>query len=334
VGAADRRVGYVGAELVPQLLARGYRVKVLDLFIFDEQIFDDLRQRTDDLECIKGDVRDQDLLRKSLAGVDTVLHMACISNDPCFELNPNLSRSINYDAFAPLVTISRESGVSRFIYISTSSVYGVSDRPDVTEEHPLVPLTDYNKYKGMCEPILLERQSPDFTTVVIRPATICGYSRRLRLDLTVNILTNLAVNKGVITIFGGSQKRPNIHIQDVCDLYTDLVEIPAAKIAGQIFNAGYENSPIADLGERVRRIVGREFPERAPIRIETSPTNDLRSYHISSEKIRRVLGFAPRHTVEDAVVDLCRAFREGKIPDSLSDIRYTNVKKLKAVQLA
>lgn len=325
--------GYVGAELIPQLLETGYRVKVLDLFLYDEHVFDDLVPTRKTLEIIRGDVRDQQLLWRSLKGVDTVLHLACISNDPSFELDPQLSRSINYDAFSPLVMIAKECGVRRFIYISTSSVYGVSDKPDVTEDHPLVPLTDYNKYKGLCEPILLEHQSLDFTTCIIRPATVCGYSRRQRLDLTVNILTNLAVHRGIITIFGGSQKRPNIHIKDVCDLYTDLVDVPDGRIAGKIFNAGYENSSIADLGRRVQLIVGREFPERGPIRIETSPTDDLRSYHISSEKIARELGFVPKRTVEDAVVDLCRAFRDGKLPNSLDDSRYYNVKALKAVRV-
>ncbi len=148
--------------------------------------------------------------------------MACISNDPSFDLDPSLSRTINYECFEPLVETGKKAGVQRFIYVSSSSVYGVSDAPDVTEEHPLVPLTDYNKYKGLCEPLLLRYQAPDFTTVIIRPATVCGYSPRMRFDLTVNILTNHAVNKGVITVFGGDQKRPNIHIDDICELYVQL----------------------------------------------------------------------------------------------------------------
>jgi nucleoside-diphosphate-sugar epimerase len=317
--------GYVGAELVPQLLSRGYRVRVLDLFLFDTHVFDSFRGRQE-FECVRGDIRDQPLLRKLLKGTDIVLHLACISNDPSYELNPELSKSINFDAFEPLVRISQDSGVRRFIYISTSSVYGVSEDPNVTEEHPLVPLTDYNKFKGLCEPILLERQSPDFTTVVIRPATICGYSRRLRLDLSVNILTNHAVNKGKITIFGGSQKRPNIHINDVCDLYTDLLEIPAGKVAGEIFNAGYQNNSLMELGRIVRETVQGMHPDRPEIPVDVTPSNDIRSYHISSEKIARRLGFSAKRTVEDAVRDLCRAFREGCVPNPLEDIRYHNVR--------
>lgn len=318
--------GYVGAVLVPKLLAHGYRVRVIDLFLFGDEVL----PRHPRLELIKADIRDESALRRSAHGVEAVIHLACISNDPSFELNPGLSRSINYDCFERLVGIAREAGVRRFVYASTSSVYGVSDAPDVTEDHPLVPLTDYNKYKGMCEPILLRYQAPDFTTVIIRPATVCGYSPRLRLDLTVNILTNLAVTQRRITIFGGTQKRPNIHIEDISDLYVELLRMPADMIAGRTFNAAYQNHTVAELGEIVRTIVSREMPELAPIAVETSPSNDLRSYHVSSEKIKRELGWTPQRTIEDAVVDLCAAFRAGKIPNSLGDIRYYNVKTVQS----
>jgi nucleoside-diphosphate-sugar epimerase len=322
--------GYVGAVLVPKLLAGGYRVRVIDLFLFGE----DVLPRHPMLELVKGDLRDAVAVKKSLRGVDAVIHLACISNDPSFELNPTLSRSINYDCFEPLVAESRQVGVRRFIYASTSSVYGVSDAPDVTEEHPLVPLTDYNKYKGMCEPILLRYQAPAFTTVIIRPATVCGYSPRLRLDLTVNILTSLAVTQRRITIFGGTQKRPNIHIEDITDLYAELLITPAELIAGKTFNAAYQNHTVAQLGEIVRAIVEREMPELAPITVETSPSNDLRSYHVSSDKIKRELGWTPQRTIEDAVRDLCAAFRAGKVPNPKDDIRYYNVKTIQASGLA
>ena len=321
--------GYVGAVLVPKLLRRGYRVKVLDLFLFGEHVLAE-HATNPALTCIKGDIRDQALLRSVLRGSDAVIHLACISNDPSFELNPLLSKSINYDAFRPLVEISRQSGVQRFIYASTSSVYGVSDRENVTEDHPLVPLTDYNKYKGLCEPILLQYQSAEFTTVIIRPATICGYSPRLRLDLTVNILTNLAVNKRKITIFGGQQKRPNIHVEDITDLYADLLEMPSELIAGKIFNAAYQNHTVAELGEMVQTVVQQKMPHLIPIAVETAPSNDLRSYHVSSEKIKRELGFVPKRTVDDAIVDLCTAFQTGLIPNPLDDIHYYNVRTLQA----
>jgi len=322
--------GYVGAVLVPKLLAAGYHVRVVDLFLFG----DDVLPADPALQSVRGDIRDRALLEREMRGVDAVIHLACISNDPSFELNPTLSRTINYDCFEPLVDVARRAGVRRFIYASTSSVYGVSDAPDVTEEHPLVPLTDYNKYKGMCEPILLRYQAPGFTTVIIRPATVCGYSPRLRLDLTVNILTSLAVNKCAITIFGGSQKRPNIHIDDITNLYVELLDMHDELIAGQTFNAAYQNRTVAELGELVRDVVTRAMPERGPIRLETSPSNDLRSYHVSSDKIKRALGWTPEKTIEDAVDDLCRAFRAGRVPDPLTNPRYYNVRTIQASGLA
>ncbi|MCC7452033.1 MAG: SDR family oxidoreductase [Anaerolineae bacterium] len=321
--------GYVGAVLVPRLLAHGYRVKVLDLFIYG-----DVLPQHPNLEQIKGDIRDTELLKRSLPGCDSVIHLACISNDPSFDLAPDLSRSINYDAFRPLVAISKQSRVKRFIYASTSSVYGVSDAPEVTEDHPLVPLTDYNKYKGLCEPILAEYQSPDFTSVTIRPATVCGYSPRQRLDLTVNILTTHAVCNGKITVFGGAQQRPNIHIEDMVDLYLQLLQEPDTRIAGKTFNAGYQNHTVSEIANIVRNVVERTVPGRQSLEIVTTPSNDNRSYHISSEKIRRELGFVPKRTIEDAVCDLCRAFAEGKLPDALTDSRYYNIKRMKEIQLA
>src|SRR5439155_26022100 len=184
--------GYVGAVLVPRLLKRGYRVRVLDRYFFGENALQSVAGNPS-LQQIKGDIRDQAVLRRVIARCDAVIHLACISNDPSFELNPILGRSINYDAFEPLVRISKLNGVRRFIYASSSSVYGISEVPEVTEEHPLKPLTDYSKYKALCEPILLAQQAAEFTTVIVRPATVCGYSPRQRLDLTVNILTNHAV---------------------------------------------------------------------------------------------------------------------------------------------
>jgi nucleoside-diphosphate-sugar epimerase len=249
-------------------------------------------------------------------------------------LDEGLSKTINFDCFEPMVMAAKKAGVTRFVYCSSSSVYGVSDSPDVTEDHPLVPLTLYNKFKGMCEPVLFQHQAPDFTCVTIRPATVCGYSPRMRLDLSVNILTNLAVNQGKITVFGGDQLRPNLHIKDMADAYVLMIEAPAENIAGQIFNIGYQNLSIARIAEIVRDVVQREFPDRPPILIETTPSNDPRSYHINSDKIKRALGYAPKRTVEDAVRDLCQAFKAGKLPDSLSNDRYFNVRTMKAIKAA
>ncbi len=319
--------GYVGSVLVPKLLDRGYRVKVLDLYIYGENVLDAVKDNPN-LEQIKGDIRDRALLEKVIPGTDALIHLACISNDPSFELDPQLGKSINYDAFLGLVDVAKHCGVKRFIYASTSSVYGIKEEENVTEDLKLEPLTDYSKYKALCEEVLLKEQSPDFTVVIIRPATVCGYSPRLRLDLTVNILTNLAVNTGRITVFGGQQKRPNLHIEDMTDLYVQLLELPDKMIAGKIFNAGYENYKVSEIAEMVRKVVGKE-----DTKITTTPTDDNRSYHISSEKIKRELGFEPKHSVEDAVKDLRDAFKTGKIPNPIDDIRYYNVKMMLAKRL-
>lgn len=316
--------GYVGSILTRRLLEHGYSVTVLDLMIYGEQVLPD----HPDLKKIKGDIRDIDLLRSVLPGQDAIIHLACISNDPSFELNPELGKSINLDAFEPMVKAAVESGVGRFIYASSSSVYGIKEEPDVTENMMLDPLTDYSKFKAMCEEILAKYQSPVFTTVTIRPATVCGYSPRLRLDLTVNILTNLAVNKGEITVFGGHQKRPNLHIEDMAALYLLLLDLPDDKIAGKVFNAGYENHTVAEIAEMVRATIGPQ------VIITTTSSNDNRSYHISSAKIKREIGFVPAHSITNAIQDLKDAFDKNLIPGSLTDDRYFNVKKMQKINLS
>src|SRR5260221_13656772 len=215
--------GYVGSLLVPQLLDRGHKVTVYDTMYFGDEF---LPKNNPNLKLVKGDIRDTAKLEQEFRGIGAVIGLACISNDASFELDEKLSTSINLDAFEPMVIAAKKAGVKRFIYCSSSSVYGVSDAPDVTEDHPLVPLTLYNKYKGMCEPRLFKHQSPDFVCVTIRPATLCGYAPRQRLDLSVNILTNHAVNNNKITVFGGDQKRPNLHVQDIVDLYRLLLQAP------------------------------------------------------------------------------------------------------------
>jgi nucleoside-diphosphate-sugar epimerase len=284
----------------------------------------------DRLKIVEGDIRDTAKLKEHLWGVDAVIHLGCISNDAGFDLDEKLSTTINYECFEPLVVAAKSQGVRRFIYASSSSVYGVSDAPEVTEEHPLLPLTLYNKYKGLCEPLLFKHQAPDFTCVVIRPATLCGYSPRQRLDLSVNILTNHAVNSGKITVFGGEQQRPNLHVQDMCDLYRLLLEVDDVRIAGEVFNVGYDNQKIIDLASIVKRVVQEQFPERGAIAIVTTPTNDIRSYRVTAKKITDRLGFKPKRSVEDAVRDLCRAFKAGLLPDAFTADKYHNVRVLKA----
>lgn len=321
--------GYVGSRLVPALLDAGYSVKVLDTFFFGEHALAAVAGHPK-LQILKGDVRDEAAVGEWVAGCDAIIHLACISNDPSVELDPNLSKSINYDSFRPLVRAAKAAGVRRFIFASTSSVYGVSDAPEVTEDHPHLPVSLYSKYKSMCEDVLWEEQTSDFTAVVIRPATVCGYSPRQRLDLTVNILTNHAVNLDTITVYGGEQRRPNIHIDDMVDAYLLFLRAPAEKIAGQAFNAGYENHKVIELAHIVRRVVQEELPKNTP-RIITTETDDIRSYHISSQKIKDQLGFVPKRTIDDAVRDLVTAFSGGDLPNSLEDIQYYNVKAMKAI---
>lgn len=319
--------GYVGHVLVPQLLEDGYEVVVFDTFWFGDALPNNPK-----LKRVKGDMRDAAAIAAAVAGCDAVINLACISNDTSFALDEHLSTSINLHAFAPMVKACEAAGVKRFINASTSSVYGVSDAPEVFEDHPKVPLTYYNRYKWECEVILAELD-PKFTWVTIRPATVCGYSPRCRLDLSVNILTNFAVNKGKISVFGGSQKRPNIHIQDMVNAYKLLLTLPDEKIHRGTYNCGFQNQTIMEIAEIVKRVVGEVYPERPPIEIEVSPSDDLRSYHINSDKIRRELGFTPQFKIEDAVRDMCNAFQAGKLPNSFDDDNYFNVRKLKALSV-
>ena len=318
--------GYVGAVLVPKLLNKGYRVKVIDLYIYGEDVLAEMKGNPN-LTEVKSDIRNRELLEKEIPDTDAIIHLACISNDPSYELDPQLGRSINYDAFVQLVDVAKKNKVKRFIFASSSSVYGVKETLSVTEDLPLEPVTDYSKYKAKCEEVLLRTATDDFVVTIIRPATVCGYSPRLRLDLTVNILTNHAVNKGEITVYGGEQMRPNIHIEDMTDLYTYLLELPDEKINKKVYNAGYENYKVKDIARMVQSIVGRHIP------IRITPSHDNRSYHISSDKIHEELGFSPKHTVQEAIIDLKKAFEENKIPNPLTNNRYYNIKTMQAIKL-
>ena len=315
--------GYVGGVLTPYLLRKGYKVTVIDLMIYGR----DVLTAHPNLKIIEGDIRNRNLLEKVLINHEIVIHLACISNDPSFELNPKLGKSINLDAFTPLVEIAKKNLVKRFIYASTSSVYGIKKEKDVDENISLEPLTNYSKYKADCETILKKYISEDFTPVVIRPATVCGYSPRQRLDVVVNILTNLAYHKRAITIFGGKQLRPNIHINDMVKVYEILIEAPKSKISGEIFNAGYENHSVLELANTVQKVIGDD------VSLKSSFTNDNRSYHISSKKIKKILGFESINTISDAVNDLKLAFKKGLLPNSLTDEKYFNIKMMQSLNL-
>jgi len=325
--------GYVGSALVPKLLDRGHQVRVLDTFWFGKDVFNDYLTknlgRFRQLFLREGDIRNCDL-EKVMADADCVIHLACISNDPSFELNRALGRSINYDAFLRIIDAAQKAKVKRFIFASTSSVYGIKKEENVTEDLALEPLTDYSKYKAFCEMELRMILQDKLPWVIIRPATVCGYAPRLRLDLTVNILTMAALTKGKITVLGGSQKRPNINIKDMADLYVRLVDELDDKIISQTFNAGAYNLSVMEIALHVQKFF-RDFRAKE-IEIEVKPTNDLRSYRVSSEKIKRELGWQAIFNIQDAVWSLVDAFENGKIPDP-DDPKYYNIKTMQKLNI-
>ena len=319
--------GYVGSLLVPQLLGEGHKVTVLDLYLYGHDVFDDATRANPNLREIEGDLRDIAVVKDALKGCDCVIHLACISNDPSYDLDPDLGKSINYDAFRPLVLAAKDAGVRRFIYASSSSVYGIKDEPEVTEDLSLEPLTDYSKFKVLCEEELNAEAGSDFTVCTIRPSTVCGYAPRQRMDVVVNIFTNQAFHNGKIRVTGGPQQRPNIHIQDMVNIYLHVLQQPDEKINKKIWNAGDTNYPILQLAEIVRSVVGPH------VEIEVVPTNDPRSYRVSGKKIRDDIGFELTHTIEDAVRDLVAALKAGKLREPLNNPMYFNIKRMREVGL-
>jgi nucleoside-diphosphate-sugar epimerase len=310
----------------PVLLAEGYLVKVFDTFWYGKSVFKD-EFANSNLQLIQGDIRNIEEVRSALKGATDVIHLACISNDPSFDLDPKLGKSINLDSFAPLVKAAKLSGVRRFIYASSSSVYGVKVEEKVTEELSLEPLTDYSKFKAACEEIILEAHTSDFRCTVLRPATICGVSSRQRFDLSVNILTNHAINLGKITVFGGSQFRPNLHIQDMARAYLHILQ-QDTNIDREIFNIGGENLSLDEIALKVQKQIG------AHLAIHHNDTDDLRSYRVDSSKILTKLGFKPIFSVDQAIFDLQREFLSNKFQDSLENSMYFNIKKMKELSLA
>ena len=316
--------GYVGCALSDYLCELGNEITVYDLMIYGDNVF----KNKDKIKVIKGDIRDANKLDKSLRNQEVVIHLACISNDPSFEMNPKLGKSINMDAFEPLVKASIKNGINRFIYASSSSVYGIKKEKNVHEEMNLEPLTDYSKFKAECEKILFNFKSENFETVVIRPATVCGFSKRQRLDVIVNILTNLAYHKNEITVLGGNQLRPNIHIKDMLRSYELLINANKDLINGQIFNAGWENKSVNDIASDVRDAIGEG------VKIIKKVSNDNRSYHISSEKIKNILNFKTSYTIKDAVIDLKTAFDKKILKDTLNNDLYFNIKRMNNIKLS
>tara|TARA_B100000242_G_C43012400_1_gene470712 strand:- start:218 stop:1201 length:984 start_codon:yes stop_codon:yes gene_type:complete len=315
--------GYVGCELVPKLLSENYMVTVYDLLIYGNN----LPIGNSNLKVIKGDIRDLNKLKNAFKNQDIAIHLACISNDPSFELNPKLGKEINFDCFEPMILAAKESSIKNFLYASSSSVYGIKETSDVNEETSLEPLTDYSKFKAQCEEILLSNTNDDFVGTVIRPATVCGYSPRQRLDLVVNILTNVAYHKKIIKIFGGSQLRPNIHISDMVDSYLCILKSEINKVSNQVFNVGFENYSVEKLALMVKENINEK------VELQYSKSDDNRSYHINSDKIANLIGFKPKKNINDAIKDLIIAFDRKKLSDTLNNEDYFNIKKMQKINL-
>ena len=313
--------GYKGSVLVPKLLKAGHRVVAFDIMWFGNFL-----EPHPDLTVVKGDVRNPDEI--DLTGIDAIIHLSSVANDPCGDLDPKLTWEISCLATMQLADRARRHGIQHFIYASSGSVYGIKDEEQVTEDLELLPISEYNKTKMCGERIVLSYRD-DMVVQIVRPATVCGYSPRQRLDVSVNMLTMQALMNGRITVFGGNQMRPNLHVEDMVDAYVLMLTAPHEKIHGETFNIGFQNYSIAEIAGMVKKVVQEEMPEKGEIKIVTTPTNDMRSYHVNSDKVNRVLGFKPKHSIEDAVRDLTRAFRNHLMTNSFDDDWYYNVRTMK-----
>jgi nucleoside-diphosphate-sugar epimerase len=287
--------GYKGHILVPKLLKRGF-----DVVAFDTQWFGNYLEPHERLLVVKGDVRQIDSI--PLDDVDCIIHLSSIANDPCGDLNPQLTWEVSALATMQLADMAKRRGIKHFIYASSGSVYGVKDELQVTENLELKPISEYNKTKMVAERVLLSYQD-DMVVQIVRPATVCGYSPRMRLDVSVNLLTMQAMSRGRITVFGGNQVRPNIHIDDITDLYIFLIDHP--EISG-IYNAGFENISILDIAKSVIHYL--------PVEIEITSSNDPRSYRINSDRLLAT-GFRPKKTVDDAIREIIERYRAGELKD-------------------
>lgn len=306
--------GYVGSSLVPLLLRRGHMVTVLDTFWYGDHL-----ESHKNLLKVKGDIRDPSALEIAFYKADVVIHLACISNDPSFEMDPELGRAINLSCFPLIIQMAEKHKIKRFIYASSSSVYGVNDKQNIDETTECKPLTDYSEFKLKCEHILKNDYSGNWT--IIRPATVCGYAPRLRLDLSVNILTIQALVNKKITVFGGDQLRPNINILDMCRAYELILDTDPRRTAAQTYNVGFENRSILNIAQLVSNVVGG-------CEIEIQDVRDNRSYHVDSSKIKMSLGFTPNHSIKGAVDSLVTEFSVGTIKDPMSNPLYYNIKRM------
>ena len=287
--------GYKGHVLVPKLIKKGH-----DVIAFDTQWFGDFHSPHPRLQVVKGDVRDIDSI--PLDGVDCIIHLSSIANDPCGDLDPKLTWEVSALATMQLADKAKRLGIKHFIYASSGSVYGVKEEPQVTEDLELKPISEYNKTKMVSERVLMS-YCEDMVVQIVRPATVCGISPRMRLDVSVNMLTMQALSKGRITVFGGDQTRPNIHIDDITDVYMFLLDHPEAT---GIYNAGFENISILDIAKKVTKYI--------PVEIVVTESNDPRSYRVNSDRLLNA-GFKPSKSVDDAVREIIEAYKAGSLKD-------------------
>jgi len=312
--------GYVGSLLVPKLLSAGHDVRVLDTFWYGDHL-----PRHARLRRIPGDIRKRADLKKAFKTQDAVIHLACVSNDPSFDLNPTLGRQVNYSSFLDILTIMQECHVGRFIYASSSSVYGVSDDHHVTEDSPKKPLTDYSKFKLQCENELKNFGMGGVWTIV-RPATVCGHAPRMRFDLVVNILTIQAIKNKKITIFGGNQLRPNIYIHDMARAYEFILQADERDMDQKTFNVGFENLNLFQIHALIEKVLGEK------IEVEIKETNDQRSYHINSDLFLSH-GFETKFDIEKGIVSIIEACKKGRYANPLVNPEYYNIKKMQGLGL-
>ena len=289
--------GYKGSILIPRLLDLGYEVTSFDSNWFGNYLKDHIN-----LNSIKGDIRNIEKI--SLDGFDVVIHLANVANDPAVDLNPTMSWEINVLAGHQLIEKAKISKVKQFIFASSGSVYGIKEEEKVTEDLSLVPISTYNKTKMIAERVFCSYE--EYMKVhSIRPATVCGLSPRMRLDVAVNLLTFQALSKKKITVLGGSQIRPNIHIDDICNVYIHFIK-KRDYIDSGFFNAGFENISILDIAKLIQ--------QKTSCEIEVKKSNDPRSYRQDSTKLLKT-GFIPKKNISFAIDELIEAFNKGKLHD-------------------
>ncbi len=326
--------GYVGSRLTPHLLRLGHHVRVLDLMLYTTVGLDALQQDNSfsdwkgRFELVVGDIRDPNVVAQAVVGMDAVIHLAAISNDPTGDIDEVLTRQVNFDAVGLLLAAAKSADVKRFINASSSSVFGVRDVADIDESLEPEPITFYSKYKMLSEWLITAASSPTFCTVNIRPATICGYSPRQRFDLTVNKLTADAVRKRVITVHGGQQRRPNVGITDMINLYGLLLEVDGKKLNGRTFNFGFENLKVIEIAQ----VIQSELKSLG-VDIQVTDTLDKRDYHISSAKIVRELGYKPVSSIRAEVANLRRVLESGEFAN-VDAAEYYNMKFMKVSRSA